>query len=61
MGILTIHGTFGDYNILKADNGNEYKVYPYGIDFEKVYKKSGFFLIRESIPGEFILIQHLLD
>ena len=61
--MITKRGLFGDYNTLYCDTGEEIKVYPYKIDFPKVYQQSGFFLLRPHSPddGEYTIINYLLD
>jgi hypothetical protein len=48
--MITVLGTFGDSNILKGDDGQEYKAYPYALDADKISHKHGFFLLN---PKEF--------
>lgn len=60
--MLTVFGTFGDYNIIKCDDGSEIKAYPYGIDYPKVYQRTGYFLLlpHEENDGGYTIINFVI-
>jgi hypothetical protein len=61
--LRTVYGFFGDYNQFYCDDGEILKVYSYRFDFERVYHKFGYYLLKpsESDKEGFTIINYLLD
>ena len=61
--MLTVKGFFGDYNGIITAEGEVITAYPFGIDFFKIYHKSGYFLLkeREGDEREYTVINHVID
>jgi hypothetical protein len=60
--MITVKGFYGDYNGIITEEGEVITAYPFGIDYSKVYHKSGFFLLRQrEEDNDYTVINHLID
>jgi hypothetical protein len=63
--MLTVKGFFGDGNGIITDKGEVIIAYPFGIDFNKIYHKSGYFLLKErdgdGDEREYTVVNYLID